>query len=215
MMDDDDDFFGDHGDADEMAQRECQAADTRLEKVAYLDGFEEAKEARLQEGFEAGYVDVHEIAFRLGEQLGRISAKAKIENLLVGFEGTSPLQKQAEEVAQRFRDVLGRINKGDEADDDAPASLLALEEDVKELVGVDAGSGEGVSETAEGTIDTAPALTCGPIGEGSAPPPIPAVQAHGKRCACGCVPAILSLFEMAELRKQAKLTKAAEAKANA
>lgn len=30
---------------------------------------------------------------------------------------------------------------------------------------------------------------------------------HGQRCACGCVPNVLSLFEMAELRKQAKLKK--------
>jgi uncharacterized protein with PIN domain/mRNA deadenylase 3'-5' endonuclease subunit Ccr4 len=31
---------------------------------------------------------------------------------------------------------------------------------------------------------------------------------HKKRCDCGCVPSILSMFEMAELRKQARLAKA-------
>jgi mRNA deadenylase 3'-5' endonuclease subunit Ccr4/uncharacterized protein with PIN domain len=30
-------------------------------------------------------------------------------------------------------------------------------------------------------------------------------KSHGERCACGCVPAIPGLFEMAELRRQAKL----------
>ena len=35
-------------------------------------------------------------------------------------------------------------------------------------------------------------------------------QFHTPRCGCGCVPAILSLFEMAELRKKAREKKAAE-----
>jgi hypothetical protein len=31
---------------------------------------------------------------------------------------------------------------------------------------------------------------------------------HGERCNCGCIPPILSLFEMAELRKQARMKQA-------
>ena len=49
---------------------------------------------------------------------------------------------------------------------------------------------------------------CGFLGNGQAPPPPPPVlpsMAHGQRCDCGCVPAVPSLFEMAELRKQARL----------
>jgi hypothetical protein len=45
----------------------------------------------------------------------------------------------------------------------------------------------------------AAALFCAP----TIAPPAPIM--HGQRCGCGCVPAILSLFEMAELRKQARL----------
>jgi uncharacterized protein with PIN domain len=45
----------------------------------------------------------------------------------------------------------------------------------------------------------AAALFCAPT---IAPP---ASIMHGQRCGCGCVPAILSLFQMAELRKQARL----------
>ena len=42
------------------------------------------------------------------------------------------------------------------------------------------------------------------------PPSVPAFPGnpHGQRCACGCVPQIRSLFEMAELRKQAKMASA-------
>lgn len=51
---------------------------------------------------------------------------------------------------------------------------------------------------------------CGILGDGSelhnndSPPPALPI-AHNPRCGCGCVPNILSLFEMAELRKQARL----------
>jgi uncharacterized protein with PIN domain len=56
-------------------------------------------------------------------------------------------------------------------------------------------------------------LFCAPIGSQSVPappppPPLPAPTMHGQRCPCGCVPNILSLFEMAELRKKARLKKA-------
>lgn len=37
-----------------------------------------------------------------------------------------------------------------------------------------------------------------------------APQHHPRRCDCGCVPAVLSLFEMAELRKKARLQREAE-----
>jgi mRNA deadenylase 3'-5' endonuclease subunit Ccr4/uncharacterized protein with PIN domain len=43
---------------------------------------------------------------------------------------------------------------------------------------------------------------CGPVNGGSIPPP---PTTHAPKCACGCVPKIPSLFEMAELRKQARL----------
>ena len=50
-------------------------------------------------------------------------------------------------------------------------------------------------------------LFCAPLGTGAPPPPPPVVQPsepsnHGQRCDCGCVPNVLSLFEMAELRKR-------------
>jgi hypothetical protein len=51
------------------------------------------------------------------------------------------------------------------------------------------------------------ALFCVPLQEGTSAPPPPQIVpiAHGQRCACGCIPKIPSLFEMAELRKQARL----------
>ena len=53
-------------------------------------------------------------------------------------------------------------------------------------------------------------LGCGVLDSGSQsnfiPPMVQMIPvAHPSRCGCGCVPNILSLFEMAELRKQARL----------
>jgi mRNA deadenylase 3'-5' endonuclease subunit Ccr4/uncharacterized protein with PIN domain len=51
---------------------------------------------------------------------------------------------------------------------------------------------------------------CAPLNGNSIPPP----PIHAPKCQCGCVPAIPSLFEMAELRKQARLRKLASLSKN-
>jgi mRNA deadenylase 3'-5' endonuclease subunit Ccr4/uncharacterized protein with PIN domain len=71
---------------------------------------------------------------------------------------------------------------------------------------------------ADGEKEELPALQfCMPLG--AAPPPSQPASAststsseHKPRCDCGCVPPIKSMFEMAELRKQARLKKAADSK---
>lgn len=138
---DDDDFFGHGGDDDEddMAERDTRAIETRFQNIAYLDAWEETKEIRLQQGFDAGYQDVYEVAGRLGEQLGRLVAKAKMESLLLSSmtatsaDATStstPLQTQAQNVARRYRAVLTHINRG-VANDQAKQLLLDLEQEVQ------------------------------------------------------------------------------------
>lgn len=60
-----------------------------------------------------------------------------------------------------------------------------------------------VSEMDESSAPNSEVLTfCAPLGTGA---PVPPPSEHPTRCACGCVPKILSMFEMAELRKQARL----------
>lgn len=77
-------------------------------------------------------------------------------------------------------------------------------------------------KTIESTIlsaDDANLICAHTLGGKSAPPPPPLRKAlgspspatlptaHAPKCDCGCVPNVLSLFEMAELRKQARLKK--------
>lgn len=74
--------------------------------------------------------------------------------------------------------------------------------------------------TSESTDESEPSddaeLYCGTVNGDSStvPAPTPLPTTHPPRCSCGCVPKILSLFEMAELRKQARLKAAADAKGN-
>jgi len=67
------------------------------------------------------------------------------------------------------------------------------------------------SASAEEEEDTEqqPLLFCAPVMGVTAPA---AVVQHGLRCACGCVPAIPSLFEMAAMRQQARQQKLLSAK---
>ena len=64
----------------------------------------------------------------------------------------------------------------------------------------------------EGDTEQQPLLFCSPVtGTPTTAAPVAVVQ-HGLRCACGCVPAIPSLFEMAAMRQQARQQKLLSAK---
>jgi flagellar biosynthesis/type III secretory pathway protein FliH len=132
---DEDDFFGHDDDDDDMAEREARAIQNRLENVAYLEAFEETKEIRLQQGFEAGYQEVYEVAGRLGEQLGRLVAKAKLESLLTATSAEPSstrlqVQMQAQDVTSRYRVILTRIIRG-VPNDQAKELLLNLEQEMQ------------------------------------------------------------------------------------
>lgn len=70
-----------------------------------------------------------------------------------------------------------------------------------------------VTKAESNNPETEPIMYCGFVGDipASVPPPLLPSQGqrsndhvNDQRCACGCIPSIPSLFEMAEMRKQAK-----------
>lgn len=89
-----DDFFGEQLDEDsnvspsgvdeietEKARRglnehENRAGEENYRNVGYLDAFEQSKEVRLQDGFEAGYREVIKDSSDLGYKFGRIAIKS-------------------------------------------------------------------------------------------------------------------------------------------
>jgi hypothetical protein len=105
---------------------------------------------------------------------------------------------------------------------DWPSDHLAVGVQLELISGNNEQTGHVVSAKESESVNSQVALTVSTSTDESAPPPpvdgviefcapvngggpVPLPPAHHSQCACGCVPKILSLFEMAELRKQAKL----------
>jgi uncharacterized protein with PIN domain len=107
--------------------------------------------------------------------------------------------------------VGARLSFAGSAASSSTVTTVALSTPVKEDVEVAPESKEGdlpQLSTEEPTSGEEVPLFCAPVGSQSAappPPPQPTPIMHAQRCPCGCVPNILSLFEMAELRKKARL----------
>jgi len=131
---DDDDFDLDGGDEDTYPANE-QAAAANLETTTYLDVFEKHKEDQLQEGFESGYKDVMEVASHLGELLGRLSARARIQQTVVllkdGGDHTNDSQL-LDSAAKRFRTVMKQVNEGKESGQTTKQLLLELQAELEE-----------------------------------------------------------------------------------
>jgi hypothetical protein len=91
--------------------------------------------------------------------------------------------------------------------------VVPVEEEKKEsppLLAADDVPVEEENVKEEKKEEALPLQFCMPTGAAPPPPlpiPAPATTVHKPRCDCGCVPNILSMFEMAALRKQARLQK--------
>mmetsp|Transcript_8944 Transcript_8944/g.20127 ORF Transcript_8944/g.20127 Transcript_8944/m.20127 type:complete len:177 (+) Transcript_8944:163-693(+) len=110
VIDLDDDFFGDQssesdsnsyadrgsnkGIRDEMpsdpfgnvANHEYRSREASIKTLSYLDGYDETKEEKLQDGFSNGYRQSFKDAFRIGRRLGSLCAHAALnESLTLGL----------------------------------------------------------------------------------------------------------------------------------
>ena len=77
--DDDDDFFGSQDDCT-MALHEVNAKNNEIKNIGFLNAYDEFKEARLQEGFEKGYLESFEIGKMIGKMIGEITTLEKATN---------------------------------------------------------------------------------------------------------------------------------------
>lgn len=100
-----------------MAERETRATEEQFRNMGYLKAYEDSKEERLQEGFEAGYKQYFDAAMKLGELLG---------------EATSPLQdddvskEKRENVNQVVRSIRSFLTDVQTDDSDSIVSLDTL-----------------------------------------------------------------------------------------
>jgi hypothetical protein len=91
LLQEDDEFFGDHDehpslrkctDGHELhsglAVAESNASQSRYQKLGYHAAYDEHKDLNVQDGFEAGYKEVYNQAFIIGEMLGEATMKHKL-----------------------------------------------------------------------------------------------------------------------------------------
>ncbi|KAL3823243.1 hypothetical protein ACHAXA_011088 [Cyclostephanos tholiformis] len=62
----------------QVATHEYRSSERAIKTLSYLDGYDETKEEKLQDGFSHGYRRSFNDAFRIGRHLGSLCAKAAI-----------------------------------------------------------------------------------------------------------------------------------------
>lgn len=71
-----------------VATHEYRSQERSIQTLSYVDGYDETKEEKLQEGFSIGYQQSFHDAFRIGQSLGSLCAKSAIDEsmtLLLGM----------------------------------------------------------------------------------------------------------------------------------
>lgn len=100
-----DEFFGDQSCDDEFGTAEAEFRDVKT--LSYLDGFDETKEEKLQEGFAEGYSKTFNDAFQTGTQLGSICAKQALCELNQDITASQQgLNNAASAIHQFLRDEI-------------------------------------------------------------------------------------------------------------
>mmetsp|Transcript_11037 Transcript_11037/g.15314 ORF Transcript_11037/g.15314 Transcript_11037/m.15314 type:complete len:165 (-) Transcript_11037:38-532(-) len=95
-----------------LAFHDTRATEETFHNMGYHEGYDEAKELRLQEGFEAGYREVFESALRVGKMLGDVSTRAVLETPALETMKNDQREEQANEAALMVKSFLDeQVNK--------------------------------------------------------------------------------------------------------
>ena len=137
--DDDDDFFGNQDDdGDEygnLAKHEMISKQDELEKVAFLQAYDDHAESRLQEGFEAGYQESFATAYRIGQMLGKHMTMERFKLMKESQSEISPSVSVTDAscmIYQLSKEFQERAN--DKQIGDAKAELQKFEKDLGEAI---------------------------------------------------------------------------------
>lgn len=144
----DDDFFGNQSDDDNgpflslncteanpqqassqtvngLAHHESRAIQESFRNIGYHEAYDESKEVKLQEGFEAGYREVIDVSVRIGKILGEVSTKSILNLVDESPPDIAVRKKISDEVANMVTDGLEHLVKC--ADEDHKSYLNKLE----------------------------------------------------------------------------------------
>ena len=101
--DEEDDFFG-TVEEDEVADHRCEdghelnsglaiaestATSQHFQTIGFHETYEENKDNKLQEGFEAGYRENVDISMRIGELLGELTMRTRLKDCYDGHTGSA------------------------------------------------------------------------------------------------------------------------------
>jgi len=113
-----------------LAEREMRFTQEQFRNMGYLEAYDETKEERLQEGFEAGYKDFFEAAMIMGEALGEATSPLWQDDLLTLSEDDDNVKR----VVQSVRSFLTQVDKEEEDSEAMQESIDKLTEQLQELL---------------------------------------------------------------------------------
>jgi hypothetical protein len=137
--DDDDEFFGSQEDDDAcgtggngygaLGQHETLAKDRDLATIGYFESYDETKEERVQEGFEAGYQQTFEASRRVGELFGQCMAHAEFSH---NNHNKEAVKRQSLRISRHLHEFLTAFQRGSDDPTFVKESLAALEEEMSQ-----------------------------------------------------------------------------------
>ncbi|KAL7542045.1 hypothetical protein ACHAXR_011459 [Thalassiosira sp. AJA248-18] len=134
-----------------VANHDYRSREATVRNLSYLDGYDETKEEKLQDGFSHGYRQSFKDAFRIGRRFGSLCAKpALCESLTLGLhtenrdattEAThqdstiNVIETPANLIRQFLTDeiILAESKEGSSAEKRYDAALLRLEDELEKL----------------------------------------------------------------------------------
>lgn len=128
----DDDFFGNQDGEDDdfgaLTRQDHLAKEHELKTIGYFESYDDTKEERLQEGFEAGYKETFGVASRIGELYGQMIIDSELEK-------DDQAKEKSRVTSQRLHDFLKKIQNGQTEDSSSGTtsvkeSLELLEEEL-------------------------------------------------------------------------------------
>ena len=137
---DDDEFFGDQDDTDDgdfggrLVIQEDLARQQELKTIGYLESYDEAKETRLQEGFQAGYQETFDLAVRIGALLGEATTRQRLQQKALGLEADEMKNSPSSLVSKKVHSFLKEHDQDDSKSQDVKEGLKNLDQEIQQLL---------------------------------------------------------------------------------
>jgi hypothetical protein len=80
------------------AHHDYRSRESNIKTLSYLDGYDETKEEKLQDGFCDGYRQAFKDAFRIGRQLGLLSANVALDQSLTNSSTSNSSAEAADRI---------------------------------------------------------------------------------------------------------------------